>query len=325
MTLACMTRVRSYSKMSPRELSQLEKLPNQMSGLLLEEAEAESKEVSTLISLQQQHDQLSEQHYKELQDLEKKFLISCQPLYQQRCAVINGDNSQQAIPMFWAKAIQNHPLLKSLVTDLDLEALSYLKDISSTLFEDETVGEGFCLTFHFKNNPFFEESELLKKYYLGKPTKADYGSDIFDHAEGTVISWKEGKNLCFKTITRTQRHKSSGNTRNVSKTEAQKSFFHFFAPPVVPDSCEDLEEIDTESLEASLQTDFELGDIFRTKIIPNAVEWYTGKALEYEDMFFSEDDYDDDQSSGSDGAASESSGERQPRKTALPNEQCKQQ
>lgn len=310
--------------MTPKELSQLESLPKQMSGLLLEESEAESKEVSLLLGLQQKHDQLSEQHYKELRDLEKKFLISCQPLYQQRCAIINGDDSQQAIPMFWAKAIQNHPLLKSLVAEPDIEALSYLKDISSTFFEDENVGEGFCLTFHFKQNPFFEESELLKKYYLGIPTKADYGSDIFDHAEGTVISWKEGKNLCFKTITRTQRHKSSGNTRNITKTEAQTSFFHFFAPPLVPDSCENLDEIDTESLEASLQTDFELGEIFRTKIIPNAIEWYTGKALEYEDMFFSEDDYED-HSCGSDEDASESSEERQPKMPVHPNEQCKQQ
>lgn len=234
------------------------------------------------------------------------------------------ENSQQAIPLFWAKTIQNHPILKTLVTELDVEALSYLEDITSTLFEDETDGEGFCLTFHFKSNPFFEESELVKKYYLGKPTKADYGSDVFDHAEGTVISWKGGKNLCFKTITRMQRHKSSGNTRNVSKTEAQKSFFHFFAPPVVPDSCEDLEEIDADSLEASLQTDFELGDIFRTKVIPNAVEWYTGKALEYEDMFFSDEDYED-QSSGSEGTASGSCEGRHPGTTALPNEQCKQQ
>ena len=316
----------SQLQMAAKGFSPLETLPKQMSGLLLDETGAGSKEVDALIGLQDQYDQLVEQHRKEIQDLEKKFLTSCQPLCQQRCAVINGEGPKPAIPMFWVKAIRNHPALKVLVEDHDVEALSHLRDISITIIEDEDLG-GFCLTFHFGSNPFFEETELHKRYYLGTPTKADYGSDIYDHAEGTVITWKEGKNLCFKTITKTQRHKSSGNVRSVTKTETQRSFFHFFAPPTIPDSCEDLDEVDAESLEDSLQADFELGEVFRTKIIPNAVEWYTGKALEYEDACFSDDEYDEcGESCESDGSASESSEGRQVKAaTAGPNEQCKQQ
>jgi hypothetical protein len=46
-----------------------------------------------------------------------------------------------------------------------------------------------------------------------------------------------------------------------------------------------------DELEQELEEDFELGEIFKTRLIKHAVDWYTGKALEYEGP---EGDDDDD-------------------------------
>lgn len=50
-----------------------------------------------------------------------------------------------------------------------------------------------------------------------------------------------------------------------------------------------------------LEVDYQLGEDFKEKIIPRAVDYFTGKALRYEDDFededmeeFDEDDEDDD-------------------------------
>ena len=42
------------------------------------------------------------------------------------------------------------------------------------------------------------------------------------------------------------------------------------------------DQVDDE-LEQALEADFELGEIFKTRLIKHAVDWFTGKALEYEE------------------------------------------
>lgn len=98
---------------------------------------------------------------------------------------------------------------------------------------------------------------------------------MFDHAEGTEINWKEGKNLSVRVETRKQRHKTSNKTRIVKKTVACETFFNFFAPPAIPE--DDEEDID-EDLDKKLEEDYEIGEFFKEELIPRAVDWFTGKA-----------------------------------------------
>lgn len=51
------------------------------------------------------------------------------------------------------------------------------------------------------------------------------------------------------------------------------------------------EDEDIDALEAELQYDYEIGEIFKTQVIANAVDWFTGKAHEYIEL---EDDEDED-------------------------------
>ena len=89
-------------------------------------------------------------------------------------------------------------------------------------------------------------------------------------------------------------------TRIVKKTIPTPSFFDFFNP-ATPPSDED-EEIDDE-IEQKLELDYQLGEDIKEKLIPRAIDWFTGEALQFEndigdfdeDEFEDEDDEDDDE------------------------------
>jgi nucleosome assembly protein 1-like 1 len=46
----------------------------------------------------------------------------------------------------------------------------------------------------------------------------------------------------------------------------------------------------TEELQQQFQADFEIGDLLKDQVIANAVDWFTGKALEEFQNFEDEDD-----------------------------------
>lgn len=85
----------------------------------------------------------------------------------------------------------------------------------------------------------------------------------------------------------------------VKKTVPTESFFNFFSPPKPPseegdDAASDIEE--------RLELDYQLGEDIKEKIIPRAIDWFTGEALQFEELdddveegeFEDEDDEDED-------------------------------
>lgn len=83
----------------------------------------------------------------------------------------------------------------------------------------------------------------------------------------------------------------TNKTRVVKRTVPAETFFNFFSPPVFPGEDEELDEEEAEGLDAKLEADYEMGEEFKDKIIPHAVDYFTGKALEYED-FEGDDDFE---------------------------------
>lgn len=59
----------------------------------------------------------------------------------------------------------------------------------------------------------------------------------------------------------------------------------------MPPSDED-EEVD-EDIEAKLELDYQLGEDIKEKLIPRAIDWFTGEALQFEQGF--DDDFDEDE------------------------------
>lgn len=285
-------------------------------GYLLEYPLDQRKRIAALENLKEERFKVQAELNKEIQELERKYLAKFQPINDNRAAIISGEREpspeeygtipedsiievddkgekisqapeSKGIPEFWVTALKNHPGIGNLISDEDVKALKHLKDIRVGFLEN---GPGFRLEFVFTPNEFFNNQILTKEYYLVNPSVLGQSEMVYDHATGTEIDWKDGKNLCFKTVTKTQRQKNGHGTRVVKRQEPVESFFHFFNPASLP---EDDSEADIEELEEELEADYEAGDIIKTEIIPNAIDWFTGKALEYAD-YYDDEEYDDE-------------------------------
>lgn len=211
-------------------------------------------------------------------DMEEKAKID----EKEESKVHDFDENTKGIPEFWLTIFKNVDLLAEMVQEYDEPIMKHLTDIQLK-FHDQPMG--FTLEFHFNENEHFT-NKVLTKYYEMKcvPDKEDpfgfEGPEIFK-CKGCTIDWKKGKNVTVKTIKKKQKHKSRGAVRTITKTVQNDSFFNFFNPPPVPeDPDEDLDE-DTQAL---LTADFEIGHYIRERIIPRAVLFYTGEALDDEDF-----------------------------------------
>ncbi|XP_015599458.1 nucleosome assembly protein 1-like 1 [Cephus cinctus] len=199
----------------------------------------------------------------------------------------------KGIPDFWLTIFKNVGMLAEMVQEHDEPILKHLTDIKIQFLESNPMG--FTLEFHFEPNDYFLNSVLTKEYYMKcTPEKSDpfgfEGPEIYK-SKGCTINWKKGKNITVKTIKKNQKHKSRGSMRTITKTVQNDSFFNFFTPPVVPEDSD--ADIDEET-QALLSSDFEVGHYIRERIVPRAVLYFTGEALEDEDDEYEEDEGDDD-------------------------------
>merc|ERR1712027_289463 len=168
---------------------------------------------------------------------------------------------------------------------------------------------------------YFTNTVLTKEYHMKcEPSEDDpfsfEGPEIYK-CTGCAVNWKQGKNLTVKTVKKKQKHKSKGNVRTVTKQVKNDSFFNFFDPPPLPEDPE--AEVDAETQEL-LTSDFEIGHYIRERIIPRAVLFFTGEALE-EDDFDEEEDEDED--GEEEGEEEEDDPDFDPSKVKNPQE-CKQ-
>ncbi|CAK4030987.1 nucleosome assembly [Lecanosticta acicola] len=259
------------------------------------------KRVAGLKGVQKEHSKLEAEFQEEVLELEKKFFAKFTPLYEKRAKIINGaaeptedevkageedeeedeeaeaekaeadknasDADTKGIPEFWLSAMKNSSLQET-ITPRDEEALKFLTDIRMEYLDRP----GFRLIFEFAENPFFTNKTITKTYFYQEEN--GYGGDfIYDHAEGDKIDWKTGQDLTVKVESKKQRNKNTKQTRIVKKTIPTPSFFDFFNPAKPPE--EDDDEID-EDIEAKLELDYQLGEDIKEKLIPRAIDWFTG-------------------------------------------------
>ncbi|KAJ3156784.1 hypothetical protein HDU86_003550 [Geranomyces michiganensis] len=292
------------------------------SGYLASLPEDVKRRLNALKVLQDKQAVIEAEFREEVLALEKKFLLKYQPLYDKRAAFVSGeaepteeeysreadseedgdspsadakdapvqDSGVKGIPEFWLTAFKNQPQISDLITEKDEGALKSLKDIKMHYLEDNP---GFKLEFFFGENEFFTDSVLTKTYFLENSEEAAYGDVMYDHAEGSEIHWKEGKDLSVIVEVKKQRHKGTNKVRTVKKTVPAETFFQFFNPPKAPEDVDDADDEELDDLDQKLEHDYEIGEIIKEKIIARAVDWFTGKALEYED-----DEYDDEDMGG---------------------------
>ncbi|KAI8367458.1 uncharacterized protein BYT42DRAFT_625258 [Radiomyces spectabilis] len=280
------------------------------------------RRVKSLKYFQSKHAELEAKFQEEVLGLEKKYLDLYRPLYIKRREVITGqyeptdeevsigekvdaeeeiahikadekkdedDNTKsiRGIPEFWLTAMKNNPQVAENVTPEDENLLKHLVDIRMSY----TDKPGFRIEFEFADNEYFTDKVLTKAYYYQDHV---YGGEfIYDHAEGCDIHWKDGKDLTVTMKTKKQRHRGTNKVRTVKQTVPAETFFTFFQPPTLPAEDVELDEEEAERLDAKLEADYEMGEEFKEKIIPRATDYFTGKALEYED-YAEDEEFEDD-------------------------------
>jgi hypothetical protein len=88
------------------------------------------------------------------------------------------------------------------------------------------------------------------------------------------------------------RNPGTKQTRIVKVTAPTESFFNFFSPPKAPTEEDDDVASD---IEDRLELDYQLGEDVKEKLIPRAIDWFTGEALQFEELDEdAEVDFDDD-------------------------------
>ncbi|KAI5963472.1 NAP1 [Candida pseudojiufengensis] len=265
------------------------------------------------------------------------------------------DDNEKGIPGFWLTALENLTTIQETITDRDSEILSNLIDIRMKYLNTP----GFELIFEFQDNEFLNNKILTKTYHY--QAELGYSGDfVYDHANGCEINWKsKEKNPTINIERRKQRNKTTKQTRTVEKLTPTESFFNFFDPPKPPkkfnkendednnideeqENNEDEEqEEEDEDLEARLELDYQLGEEIKDRLIPRAVDWFTGDAVDYaypdefegdeegefsneegEDDDDDEDDENEDDENEDDDEQNEESGNNEEKQ---PPPECKQQ
>jgi nucleosome assembly protein 1-like 1 len=196
-----------------------------------------------------------------------------------------ADETQKGVPDFWLTIFRNVDMLSEMVQEHDEPILKHLRDIKLNL----NPSTGFTLEFAFGPNEYFTNTSLTKEYIyrfdVDKDDPLAYEGPEIIKCVGCTIDWQKGKNVTVKQVKKVQKHKGRGTKRTITKTVQADSFFNFFNPPQPP-ATED-EEPDEET-EALLSADFEIGHFIREHIVPRAVLYFTGEALDDD-----EDEYDE--------------------------------
>uniref|UniRef100_A0A2K6MIX0 Nucleosome assembly protein 1 like 4 n=1 Tax=Rhinopithecus bieti TaxID=61621 RepID=A0A2K6MIX0_RHIBE len=295
---------------NPRVLAalqeRLDNVPHTPSSYIETLPKAVKRRINALKQLQVRCAHIEAKFYEEVHDLERKYAALYQPLFDKRREFITGDveptdaesewhseNEEEeklavkaataeepnpkGIPEFWFTIFRNVDMLSELVQEYDEPILKHLQDIK-VKFSDPGQPMSFVLEFHFEPNDYFTNSVLTKTYKMkSEPDKADpfsfEGPEIVD-CDGCTIDWKKGKNVTVKTIKKKQKHKGRGTVRTITKQVPNESFFNFFNP---------LKGKSDEDSEFTLASDFEIGHFFRERIVPRAVLYFTGEAIEDDD------------------------------------------
>ncbi|XXG48408.1 hypothetical protein AAC387_Pa02g2865 [Persea americana] len=284
----------------------LKSLAGQHSDVLETVSPKVRKRVEVLRQIQSQHDELEAKFFEERAALEARYQKLYEPLYSKRYEIVNAvvevegvtneaaeetatedkTTEEKGVPDFWLTAMKTNEVLADEISERDEGALKYLKDIKWFRINDP---KGFKLEFFFDTNPYFKNSVLTKTYHM-----IDDDEPILEKAIGTEIEWHPGKSLTQKLLKKKPR-KGSKNTKPITKTENCESFFNFFNPPQVPEDDDDIDEETAEELQNQMEQDYDIGSTIRDKIIPHAVSWFTGEAVQGEDFEDIEGDDDDDE------------------------------
>ena len=183
-------------------------------------------------------------------------VTSVPPLESAKVVSLDADDGAHGIEEFWLTCMKNTNLAQ-IVEEHDEDLLSKLTDITTNVITGEEPG--FAVHFHFAKNDYFTNDVLSLTLNIPDFPKGEDVADI----KTTNIVWKNKKNL------------------TKSGKEDRQSFFHIFDETSLEGVDEEDEEY--EKIMGSREMSCTACFILREKLIPNAINWYTGAAQEDDD------------------------------------------
>ena len=180
--------------------------------------------------------------------------------------------SKPGVPDFWAKAIQNHAMLQSTITDKDKPILAQLKKLHCA--QVKLPQSKLTVTMTFGENEFFTNEEISFTAVM------DNDTDQTIEVIGTEIDWKDGQDPTKKKVKKTQKNKKTGEKRVIVKSIPCDSFFNLFTSKKEPEGIHDKDGSDMDSdddqvmqqLEEAHDISNDLYDLYTV----DALEFYLG-------------------------------------------------
>lgn len=268
---------------------------------------AAQRRVKALKEVQVKYDESHKDYLKELALLQAKYTEKHAPLFDERREIVLGKKAvekfdveddgkpDEGVLEFWLGALANSKA-GPYITERDAEVLKHLNDVRAEVLTGEE--RGFKLTFHFAENPHFTNKTLDKTYTL------EAEDEVVPRAfTGCAVSWQPDMDVTVeyvkKRVKPAKGEKAAAKGTFVTEKMPTDSFFNIFDPPKVPGQ-EDAEKMTMEELEEvqdALSADFEIGFAIKERVIPRAVEWFTGEISPMDDDEYN-DDYDDEYGEG---------------------------
>jgi len=291
-----------------------------------EEPEKEEPEdlpiVKDLKKIDDEYLELERKYEQEVAKLQREYELKQQPMLDERAKLLTAaaeggpSTGTPALSGFWLKALQNHPAFEEVIQEWDVPVLEFLKDITKGPLEGtENYQKGFKLCFQFEENPYLEQTEIVKEYHT-EETSPYTGEVTVKLIKTDPVMWKTGKDVTVEKVAK--KVKGGGAKKAKQKKEKEEprdSFFRLFfrtlkegddMPPdimqmMLGEREDDEDEDDDELLEEFMDNDHEIGMAVKDQIIPFAVRWFTGEAApegddddDDEDSEEEDDDDDDD-------------------------------
>lgn len=203
-------------------------------------------------------------------DIIKYSIEKQQPLFDERDEII------KSVEQFWYKTLMNSQGLAVFIDDEDREALTSLKAIR--VDRDSKDPREVTIHFDFNDNEFFSDKTLSKKFVPAADAEP-LGSDDYDFAETsettkTTINWKsDEKNLSKKNPSNINAENGNDEDDEAALLTPGSFFSTFF--------------------EATSEPVAHIGDRLINDLYPRALEYYTGDAIDIDDLYDDEDDEDD--------------------------------
>ncbi|KAF6772365.1 hypothetical protein AHF37_08164 [Paragonimus kellicotti] len=300
------------------------------------------RRVRALKKLQYETVKVDVAFYKELFELEMKYDVEHQRIFNQRKAIVNGEKEPDDNECDWPSD-DEHPTadgddVDKLCNEVDKKAIVmeennkgvkgipefWLQTMRNVSLLDEMIQEhdvkilkhltdvecklhsdepGFTLEFHFSQNEFFTNKVLTKRYFFNYDISPD---EPFEYEGPEIVSTKGLVSpvilTCCSCVINWNPGKNVTVKRTITKNVQEDSFFNFFDPPALKDLDDDTQML--------LEADFKLGQFIRDSIVPRAVLFFTGEevAEDSDDEDEDEDEDDDDEEEEDEEDAEEEEG-----------------